>query len=71
MAVFEDPQSPAMVIGVVFMKKFFTVFDRTDDSNPRVGFALASDISADGDLNSDVDNIPINGDGYTSFGCVA
>lgn len=61
MDVFRDPEEqPAMVIGVNFMKKYFTVFDRSDDSRPRVGFALASDLKVDSSRNSEVDKIEVN-----------
>lgn len=61
MDVFRDPnEQPAMVIGVNFMKKYFTVFDRSDDSKPRVGFALASDLKVESSKNAEVDKIVVN-----------
>lgn len=51
MDVFMDRRHPSIVIGVVFMRKFFTVFDR--DYN-RVGFALAnSRLTLNGETEAD------------------
>lgn len=54
MDVFRDQDHPAMVIGVQFMKKFFTIYDR--DFN-QVGFALAAHLEVNKELNAEVDTI--------------
>lgn len=58
MDVFRGTEPPAMVLGVVFMQKYFTIFDRTDDSNPRIGFALANaDLEVDSWVFEEVDEM--------------
>lgn len=59
MDVFKN-DAPAMVLGVSFMEKYFTIYDRTDDAHPRIGFALASDLKLDKGAFEEVDSIPDN-----------
>jgi hypothetical protein len=61
MNVFEDPNQPAIVLGVSFLRKYFTIFDRTDDANPQIGFALGnSELTINADEYDRVDDIPDN-----------
>ena len=68
MRVFMDADSPSMVLGVVFMRRYLSIFDRTDDRNPMIGFAPAAELEVDYLENEDVDRIPVNGDRDTTFG---
>lgn len=54
MDVFQDQDHPAMVIGVQFMMKYFTIYDR--DFN-QVGFALASNLEVNNKESNEVDTI--------------
>ena len=54
MDVFRDEDHPAMVIGVQFMKKYFTIYDR--DFN-QVGFALSSQLNVNKNEMKEVDAI--------------
>lgn len=60
MDVFKEKEAPAMVLGVSFMQKYFTIYDRTDDEHPRVGFALGSDLKLDTQVFKEVDSIEDN-----------
>jgi hypothetical protein len=58
MDVFMDEEHPSMVLGVMFMQKYFTIFDRDND---RVGFALAN-TDLDVPQNPEADQIETNAD---------
>jgi hypothetical protein len=42
MDVWSDPNAPAIVLGDSFLRKYFVIYDRSDDENPQIGFALAN-----------------------------
>lgn len=51
MDVFMEEEHPSIVLGVVFMQKYFTIFDRDND---QVGFALSNiDLVIDEDNEAD------------------
>jgi len=54
MQVTADPDSPAMLLGVLFLQKYFAVFDRDFD---QIGFALATDLVVDPAAAAQVDAI--------------
>lgn len=56
MDVFFDSRHPAMVLGVLFSQKYFTIYDRDND---RVGFARSNTDLVYGD-DTEVDRIPLN-----------
>ena len=60
MDVFNDPNSPSIVLGVSFLRKYFTVWDRSDDENPRIGFAVSSNLEVDRSEFAELDSIPDN-----------
>jgi hypothetical protein len=65
MNVFEDPNQPSIVLGVSFLRKYFTIFDRTDDANPQIGFALGNvELTINADEYDRVDEIHDNTQDY-------
>lgn len=68
MDVFMDADQPSIVLGVSFLRKYFAIFDRSDDSNPRIGFALGNnELEIEPEEYERVDEIPDNtNNGYSS-----
>ncbi|CAI2366814.1 unnamed protein product [Moneuplotes crassus] len=60
MDVFNEPGRPSIVLGVSFLKKYFTVWDRRDAEAPQMGFAVKAHLEIPYEEFYEVDAIPDN-----------